>query len=181
LAYCNEVQELRDQIEAAVADAGRSFFKEGRDYNKDQYTRWLGRMGFATTPEEQEKIVKNARYGKSSGHFNTRDYLGFAERVVVKGLVDLHKKHRQFNDQYIAPMDAKADQLGDYLLSIVLIKFQQWSQDLYKHSQVPLPDAIGHVPVSPIKAPKMSRKFFDAKRRELLRQVGLGKLVKTPG
>ncbi len=181
LAYCNEVQELRDKIQVAVADAGRSFFKEGREYNKDQYTRWLGRMGFATTPEETDKIVKSARYATTSGHFKHREYLDFARLVVVKDLISLHEKHRKFNDQYIAPMDAKADQLGDYLLSIVLIKFQQWSQDLYKHSTLPLPETIGRVPVSPIKAPKMSRKFFDAKRRELLRQVGLGKLVKTPG
>jgi hypothetical protein len=174
LAFTTEVRKLRDDVRAVVADAGRSFFRKGREYDEAQYKTWLQRMGFASSPTKAMEINDKKKYGKASGHFNEQAYRNWAKRTLIPALQSLYKKHRSFNDQYICPMDEKADTLGDWLISIVLLRLQEWSKDLYAHSGVPLPDEIGQVPISPVKAPQLSRKFFDAKRRELMRRVGLG-------
>ncbi|RMG18182.1 MAG: hypothetical protein D6731_02715 [Planctomycetota bacterium] len=174
LVFCKEVLSLRDELYRAVADAGRSFFREGRGINEANYKRWLKQMGFVKDDAEAQQLVDNPKYGKASGYFNARAYLAFAEGTLIPGLTKLHKRHRDFNDQYIAPIDEKADTIGDWLISIILLRFQEWSKELYSRAGLEVPDVIGQVPISPVPAPKLSRKFFDAKRRELLRRVGLG-------
>src|SRR5690606_25023787 len=79
---------------------------------------------------------------------------------------------------YICAMDDRAQMLGDYLITGVQIRLQQHSRELYGQSKLDVPAPIQTLHLAELMTPPDdSIKFFEAKGRELLRQVGLGDLV----
>lgn len=172
---------MRD-LEQAWAGAKRCTFKDPGQagYHEDRYKRWLVRAGFAKDEAEAAKLAADTKYGTSSGHFKPEAWeaLATGSGGLIERLKALHKKQRDFATAYICPMDARAQMLGDYLITGVQIRLQQHSRELYGQSKIEVPASIQTLHLAELMTPPDdSIKFFEAKGRDLLRQVGLGDLV----
>ncbi|MGE0709570.1 MAG: IPT/TIG domain-containing protein [Planctomycetota bacterium] len=173
------LQKLMDQLAVCYAGAGRSFFKKASSagFEEALYLKWLTDNGYAKDDEAAKKILRDTTYGSGGGHFQDRAWEAFGREKLIPGLQELYDKHVKFNKQYIAPPDSRVERLGEYLISNVAQLFEKWTLHLYTKSKLTIPDTIKEMPFQVISAPQTSIKFFAAKRRELLKIVG----VDVPG
>lgn len=167
-------EKMMEKLKLAYGGAARSFFKKpgSASYDETEYKAWLTKIGFAPDEDAAGKIIRDTTYGSRGGHFQDNAWESFATDTLIPGLQDLYERHEKFNKQYIAPPDGRAEKLGHYLISNVCKLFQKWSGNLYTKSKLRLPQTIASMPFPVISAPRTSMQYFDAKRRELLRQVG---------
>lgn len=170
------------ELEEAWAGAKRCTFKDPGQagYHEDKYKRWLVRADFAKDEAEAEKLAADTNYGTSSGHFKPEAWEALVSGPggLIERLKALHQKQREFATAYICAMDDRAQMLGDYLITGVQIRLQQHSRELYGQSKLDVPAPIQTLHLAELMTPPDdSIKFFEAKGRELLRQVGLGDLV----
>lgn len=179
---CEDGVRLIDEVERAFASGSRQFFRDPTkgSVNEDEFSAWVQRMSLATTAEALAKVKNDYRFSTRGGHFRPDEYKTWATDTLVPGLQGLFQKHRDFRQGYIASLDPKADMLGDYLVSVIFELFKEYTRVLYERAKIEVPEELRATPVDPIAAPTISRKFFDAQRRLLLRTVGLGNLVGDP-
>ena len=167
-------EKLMEKLKLAYGGAARSFFKKpgSASYDETEYKAWLVKIGFASDEDSAGKIIRDTTYGSRGGHFQDNAWESFATDTLIPGLQDIYDRHEKFNKQYIAPPDGRAEKLGHYLISNVCKLFQKWSGNLYSKSKLRMPQTITSMPFPVISAPRTSMQYFEAKRRELLRQVG---------
>ena len=173
--------KLYRELDEAWSVAARCRFKQPGEssYDKERYRTWLVRQEYAADEKAAEAIERDTRYGTASGHFKAREYEAWATQgdSFRAKLEALHKEHAAFAAEYICPIDERAHMLGDYLLSVLERTLQRHAQELYSRSKLAVPEAISSLRLDVIPAPEDGRKYFFAKRRELLRQVGLDAFV----
>jgi len=172
-------QGLLNEFERAYAVAARVFFKApgSASYDEAEYSAYLQRMGFAETADELQEIRRDTRFATGSGHFKPKGYERWAEEEFLPRLAELYEEHEDFKSRYIASLNERADLLSDYCVSIVLALFQDWSRAAYDRAKIDVPDTVAVAPINPIRAPTVSKQFFNAQRRMLLRVVGLEDVV----
>lgn len=178
LAYSKDCQKLLADFESAFGCAARSFFRvsSGGGFEEPKYVEYLTQtLGLA--PEVVDKIKRDQRFATNQGHFKPKDYQDWAEKTFIPAIVSTYQKHLDFKGKYIASLDERADQYSDYLVSIVIGLFREWSRQTYERSKIDFPAALNTVPINPIMSPTVSKQFFTAQRKLLLRQVGLGSVV----
>ena len=184
LEVANETQRLMEELRSGFAVAARSFFKKPgqADYDRAAYQGYLEQLGVGTTPAEIEKFVKDNRFATASGHFKAPEFQEWIEKTFFKDLRAVSEKHVAFNGQFVCPPDERAELLGNYLTSVLVRLVQKWAGALYDKSQIQFPASMANpTGLSTTGVPQVSIKFFEAKRRELLRQVGLDSYVNAPG
>ena len=178
LAFSKDCQKLLADFEAAFGCAARSFFRapSGGGFEEPKYVEYLTQtLGLA--PDVVDKIKRDQRFATSAGHFKPKDYQQWAEETFIPAIVAAYQKHLDFKGKYIAALDERADQYSDYLISIVISLFREWSRQTYDRSKIEFPAVLNTVPINPIMSPTVSKQFFVAQRKLLLRQVGLGSVV----
>jgi hypothetical protein len=175
-SICTDASKLLQDVELAYASGARQFFRDAAaaNYNEAEFLTYVQRMGFAKTPAEVEKIKADMRFSTRAGHFKPDDYQRNGETALIPAIQALFVKHRDFRGRFIAAMEPRADMLGDYLVSIVFELFREYSRNLYERARIELPESLRAAPIDPVSAPTISRRFFEAQRRLLLRTVGLG-------
>lgn len=173
-SLCQSAEGLMDELNSAYAGAARSFFKQpgDSDYDRQKYLDWLVKSGYAADAAAAERIQRETLWSSSRGHFDDEAWARFGRDKLIPGLAELVKKNETFNAQYIAPPNGRADELGQFLISNVAKLYQKRTNDLYQQSRLTPPREIREFPFSVLSAPQVSRKYFDAKRKELLRTVG---------
>lgn len=166
---------LLSDFEAAYASACRVFFREpGRtDYDETQYAEYLQRMEIAKTPDDLKKFKDDSRFATRAGHFRPEEYQKWATETWMPSLKKLYDDHEGFKQRYMAPPDDRADQHIDYMISVLLNMFQDYSKATYERAKIDFPDALRQIDISPVAAPEMSKRYFEQQHRALLRGLGL--------
>jgi hypothetical protein len=182
VAMATETTKLMDEVEKAYASGCRVFYKPqgGASFDEAGHEKYCKEMGFAKTEAALAAIKNDWRFATKTGHFKPDDYKRWAEGTLIPGLLAQFQKHREFRDQFMKPVDERADMLGDYMISVVLEMFREYTRVLHDRAKVEVPEALRATPMDPVAAPTISRRFFDAQRRYLLRTVGRGDLI-PPG
>lgn len=178
----DEAGKLYGELEEVWAVAARCRFKQAgqSSYDKERYRAWLVRQKYAEDDKAAEAIEKDTRFGTASGHFKAQEYETWVTKRdgFISHLQALAREQVAFNTEYICPIDDRAKMLGDYLLSILERTLQNHAQELYRRSRLDVPAAINALRLeNVVPAPEDGKKYFYAKRRELLRQVGLDDFV----
>ena len=173
-ALCDGAQVLMDELNTAYAGAARSFYKQpgASDYDKAKYIEWLVKGGYAEDTSAAERIQSKTDWASARGHFDDTAWASFGRDKLIPGLQALVEKNSAFNKQYIAAPNGRADELGQFLLSNVAKLYQKRTNDLYQQARLAPPEDIREFPFSILSAPQVSRKYFEAKKRELLKTVG---------
>lgn len=179
-ALCEETTKLLLEVEKAYASGCRVFFRPDGTFVEKDHADYVQKMGFARTTAELEAIKADWRFAHKTGNFKAEDYSAWATTTLVPGLQAQLQKHRDFRNLTFQPVDARADMLGNYLITIVYELCREYSRVLYEKSKIPVPDFFSAVPLDPVAIPTISRPFFEAQRRLCLRTVGLGNLI-PPG
>jgi len=174
-AVCATAQTLMDGLNEAYAGAARSFFKAKGEssYDKAKYLEWLVKSGYAADAGAAERIERDSSWASSRGHFDDAAWAQYGRDKLIPGLQELVETNTRYNAQYIAPPNGKADELSQFLVSNIAKLYQKRTDELYRKSRLSVPDEIRQFPFTVMSAPKVSRKYFQAKKRELLRTVGL--------
>lgn len=174
-AVCASAQTLMDGLNEAYAGAARSFFKQkgASSYDKDKYLEWLVKSSYARDSGAAERIERDTSWASSRGHFDDAAWAQYGRDKLIPALQELVNTNTRFNSQYIAPPSAKADELSQFLVSNIAKLFQKRTDELHRQARIGVPDDIRQFPFTVMSAPKVSRKYFEAKKRELLRTVGL--------
>lgn len=178
LAFSKSCQAHLADFEAAFGCAARSYFRPpgGGGFDEKEYVKYLSEtLGLAA--DVVDKIKKDTRFATNQGHFKNKDYQDWGEKKFIPALVTTYQQHLDFKSKYIASLDERADQYSDYLISIVISLFREWTQQTYERAKVTYPPSLSTVPINPIMAPTVSKQFFIAQRRLLLRQVGLASVI----
>ena len=172
---CDSAQTIMDSLNEAYAGAARTFFKPkgGSNYDKAKYLDWLVKSGYAKDAGAAERIERDTSWASSRGHFDDAAWADFGRDKLIPALAELVETNDKFNGQYIAPPNAKADQLSQFLVSNIAKLYESRMGDLYRRSRLAIPRDARQFPFTVMSAPKVSRKYFQAKKRELLRTVGL--------
>jgi hypothetical protein len=106
--------------------------------------------------------------------FKAVAYQAWAEGTFVPALRTAFKNHRAFRDARIAPIEPRAELPADYLVSIVLETFLQYTRELYQPANLAVPASLQSVPdVVPVACAEVSRGHFETQHRLLLRTIGL--------
>ena len=178
LAYTKACQKQLDEFEAAFGCACRSFFRNpgGAGFDEARYLDYL-KQTLAIAPEVADKIKKDQRFATNQGHFKPKEYEDWATKTFIPGLQQAYQQHLDFKGKFIAPLDEKADQYADYLASIVLSLFRDWSRATYDRAKISFPSGLATVAINPITSPTVSKQYFHVQRRQLLRKVGLNSVV----
>lgn len=179
-ALCEDTTKLLLEVEKAYASGCRVFFRPEGTFIEKDHADYVQKMGFARTAAELEALKTDWRFASQTGHFKADDYSKWATTTLVPGLQAQLQRHRDFRALTFQPVDARADMLGSYLITIVYELCREYSRVLYEKSRVPVPDFFSSVPIDPVAIPTISRPFFEAQRRLCLRTVGLGNLI-PPG
>jgi hypothetical protein len=177
-AFSKDCQKLLADFESAYGCAARSFFRApgGAGFEEPKYAEYLTQtLGLA--PDVVDKIKRDTRFATNQGHFKPKEYQQWGEKTFIPAILAAYQKHLDFKGRYIAPLDERADQYSDYLISIVMSLFREWSRQTYDRSKIEFPAVLDTIPINPIMSPTVSKQFFTAQRRLLLRQVGLGSVV----
>ena len=171
---CDGAQVLMDELNVAYGGAARSFYKQpgASDYDKEKYLEWLVSGGYAADKSAAERIQSDTSWASARGHFDDEAWARFGRDKLIPGMQALVEKNAAFNKQYIAAPNARADELGQFLISNVAKLYQKRTNDLYQQARLAPPDDIREFPFSVLSAPQVSRKYFEAKKRELLKTVG---------
>jgi hypothetical protein len=170
-----ELAELMGAFEAAYASACRVFFRQpGRaGYDEAQYADYLQRMDIARTADDLKKFKSDSRFATKAGHFRPEEYQKWATDTFMTKLKDIHDEHERFKQRYMAPPDDRADQHVDYMVSVLLNMFQDYSKATYERAKIDYPEVLRSVDINPVSAPEMSKRYFESQHRALLRQIGL--------
>lgn len=179
-ALCEDTTKLLLEVEKAYASGCRVFFRPDGKFVENDHSAYLQKMGFARTADELKALKEDFRFAHQNGNFKAEEYGQWATTTLVPGLQAQLQKHRDFRALTFQPVDARADMLGNYLITIVYELCREYSRVLYEKSKVPVPDFFSAVPLDPVAIPTISRPFFEAQRRLCLRTVGLGNLI-PPG
>lgn len=174
-AVCASAQTLMDGLNEAYAGAARTFFKQkgASSYDKTKYLEWLVKSGYAADSGAAERIERDTSWASSRGHFDDGAWAQYGRDKLIPALQELVETNTRFNSQYIAPPNGKADELSQFLVSNIAKLYQKRTDELYRKERLTVPDEIRQFPFTVMSAPKVSRKYFQAKKRELMRTVGL--------
>lgn len=174
-AVCTSAQVVMDLLNEAYAGAARSFFKAKGEsnYDKAKYLEWLVKSGYAADSGAAERIERDTSWASARGHFDDGAWAQFGRDKLIPALQDLVETNEKYNAQYIAPPSGKADQLSQFMVSNIAKLYQNRTGELYRRARQTPPDDIRQFPFTVMSAPQVSRKYFQAKKRELLRTVGL--------
>lgn len=177
-----ELGKLLTEVEKAYASGCRQHFKQPGQANFDEaaWTKYVTDMGFVAAGDQKglDALKADKRFATANGHFKPDEYAVWAERTFLPALQGAFKKHRDFRDSTIKPIEPRGELPADYLVSIVLETYREYTRNLYERSKIELPEAIATAAgVDPVPSQTISRRFFDAQKRLLLRTVGLGNLV----
>ena len=174
-AVCASAQTLMDGLNEAYAGAARSFFKAKGEssYDKAKYLEWLVKSNYAADAGAAERIERDSSWASSRGHFDDAAWAQYGRDKLIPALQELVNTNTRFNTQYIAPPSGKADELSQFLVSNIAKLYQNRTDELYRQARATVPDEIRQFPFTVMSAPQVSRKYFQAKKRELLRTVGL--------
>lgn len=175
--------DLLTDFEAAYACACRVFFREaGRsDYDESQYADYLQRMDIAHNAEELKKFKDDGRFATKAGHFRPEEYQKWCTDTFMPALKRLYDEHEAFKQRYMAPADDRADQHIDYMISVLLNMFQDYSKATYERAKIDFPEALRQIDISPVAAPEMSKRYFLQQHRAMLRGLGLADPTDTGG
>ncbi|MCO5167636.1 MAG: hypothetical protein M9894_14910 [Planctomycetes bacterium] len=180
--HCEELARLLTEAEKAYASGCRQHFKQPGQANYDEkgWLDYLVRMGFATAEDQKalDAFKADVRFSSRNGHFKPDDYQAWAQDTFLPALTAAFRRDRDFRESTIAPIEPRSELPSDYLVSIVLETFKGYTRNLYDRAKIELPEALRMVPnVDPVPAQTVSRRFFEAQRRLLLRTVGLRHLA----
>ncbi|MCW8137712.1 MAG: hypothetical protein KIT58_02290 [Planctomycetota bacterium] len=181
-AHCDELARLLTEVEKAYASGCRQHFKQQGQANYDEkaWLEYVVRMGFVAAEDQKalDAFKADLRFSSRNGHFKPDDYQTWAQDTFLPALTAAFRRHREFRDATIAPIEPRGELPADYLVSIVLESFKDYTRNLYERSKLELPEALRNVQgVDPVPAQTITRRFFDAQRRLLLRTVGLRHLA----
>jgi hypothetical protein len=170
----NDCQKLMAKLKVAYSGAARVFFrKKSGNFEDALYRGWLIKLKFAVDDAGAQKIQQDTTYGSQRGGFQDRAWETFGRDTLIPELQAAYDRHAKFNKQWIAPPSGRAERLGEFLISNVAKLFEKWTMHLYGKEKMQVPQEIKAMPFPVISAPKTSMKYFEAKRRELLRVVGI--------
>jgi hypothetical protein len=172
---CTSAQTIMESLNEAYAGAARSFFKANgsSSFDKAKYLEWLVKSGYAADASAAERIEKDTSWASSRGHFDDAAWAQFGRDKLIPSLAELVETNNKFNGQYIAPPNGKADELSQFLVSNIAKLYENRMSELFRRARLTIPDEARQFPFTVMSAPKVSRKYFHAKKRELLRTVGL--------
>jgi hypothetical protein len=177
-----EMQRLLGEVEKAYGSGCRQHFKAPgqADFDTARWERYLGEMGFvpANDAKALDAYKSDLRFSTRAGHFKPDEYQQWAQTTLLPALTAAFRRHREFRDATIATIEPRGELPADALVSIVLESFREYTRNLYDRSKIELPEALRQIPeINPVPAQTVSRRFFEAQRRLLLRTVGLRQLV----
>ncbi|MBX3466458.1 MAG: hypothetical protein KF878_06120 [Planctomycetes bacterium] len=180
--HCDELARLLTEVEKAYASGCRQHFKQQGQANYDEkaWLEYVVRMGFAAAEDQKalDAFKADLRFSSRNGHFKPDDYQTWAQDTFLPALTAAFRRHREFRDATIAPIEPRGELPADYLVSIVLESFKDYTRNLYERSKIELPEPFRLIQgLDPVPAQTITRRFFDAQRRLLLRTVGLRHLA----
>lgn len=184
--HADELGKLLTDLEKAYGAGCRQHFKQPGQANFDEpaWINYLTQMGFvpANDANALNAFKNDFRFATRNGHFKPDDYATWATDTFVPALTAVFRKHRESRDSTIAPIEPRGELPADYLVSIVLETFKEYTKNLFERAKIELPENLRMVAnVDPVPAQTVSRRFFDAQKRLLLRTVGLRHLVPEGG
>jgi hypothetical protein len=184
--HADDLGKLLTDLEKAYGAGCRQHFKQPGQANYDEaaWTTYITQMGFVPPNDANalNAFKNDFRFATRNGHFKPDDYATWANDTFLPALQGAFKKHRDFRDSTIAPIEPRGELPADYLVSIVLETFKEYTKNLYERAKIELPENLRMVAnVDPVPAQTISRRFFDAQKRLLLRTVGLRHLVPEGG
>lgn len=177
-----EMQRLLGEVERAYASGCRQHFKAPgqADFDTARWERYLVEMGFAAPndPKALDPFRSDLRFATRGGHFKPDDYQQWATTTLIPAVTAAFRRHREFRDSTIATIEPRGELPADALVHIVKATFLEYTRNLYDRSKLELPEPLRALAgVDPVPAQTVSRRFFEAQRRLLLRTVGLRNLV----
>lgn len=180
--HADELGKLLTEVEKAYGASCRQHFKQPGQANYDEaaWGNYLVQMGFVAAGDQKalDAYKGDYRFATRNGHFKPDDYALWARETFLPALTAAFKKHRDFRDSTIAPIEPRGELPADYLVSIVLESFKEYTRNLYERAKIELPEDLRMIAdVDPVPAQTISRRFFEAQKRLLLRTVGLRHLV----
>lgn len=180
--HADELGKLLTEVEKAYGASCRQHFKQPGQANYDEaaWGNYLVSMGFIPAGDQKalDAFKNDYRFATRNGHFKPDDYALWARETLLPAVTAAFKKHREFRDSTIAPIEPRGELPGDYLVSIVLENFKEYTRNLHERAKIELPEDLRMIPdVDPVPAQTISRRFFEAQKRLLLRTVGLRHLV----
>ncbi len=180
--HADELGKLLTEVEKAYGASCRQHFKQPGQANYDEaaWGNYLVQMGFVPAGDQKalDAFKNDYRFATRNGHFKPDDYALWARQTLLPAVTAAFKKHREFRDSTIAPIEPRGELPADYLVSIVLESFKEYTRNLYERAKIELPEDLRMIPdVDPVPAQTVSRRFFEAQKRLLLRTVGLRHLV----
>lgn len=180
--HAEELSRLLTELEKAYGGACRQHFKQPGQANYDEtaWANYLTQMGFIGAGDQKalESFKNDFRFATRNGHFKPDDYALWARDTFLPALKAAFQKDRDFRGSTIAPIEPRAENPADWLVSIVLESFKEYTRNLYERAKIDLPEDLRLIPdVAPVPAQSWSRRAFEANKRLLLRTVGLRHLV----
>ncbi|MBX3466457.1 MAG: hypothetical protein KF878_06115 [Planctomycetes bacterium] len=177
-AHCDELARLLTEVEKAYASGCRQHFKQQGQASHDEkaWLEYVVRMGFAAAEDQKalDALKADLRFSSRNGHFKPDDYQTWAQDTFLPALTAAFRRERDFREATIAPIEPRAELPADHLVSIVLESFKDYTRNLYERSKIELPEPFRLIQgLDPVPAQTITRRFFDAQRRLLLRTVGL--------
>ena len=191
IEVANQAERLLGELQTAFGCACRTFFRPpgSSSYDEQEYRGYIERMGFATTPSALDDMSSDTTYARRTGQIKPDEYGRFLEEVLFgevphngqETLVTLYRKHLEFVERFMTSPDERSDLHVDYLVSIVVQLGRDWSRRLYTHEGLEVPGVVEGTRIRPEVAPEITQRFFRARRRMLLRQIGRSDLVEGDG
>lgn len=180
--HADELAKLLTEVEKAYGAGCRQHYKQPGQANYDEaaWANYLVQMGFVPAGDQAalNAFKNDYRFATRNGHFKPDEYAVWARDTFLPALTAQFRKDREFRDSTIAPVEPRGELPADYLVSIVLESFKRYTHNLHERAKIELPEDLRLIPgVDPVPAQTISRRFFDAQRRLLLRTVGLRHLV----